>query len=117
MLEDLLDKLFAMLHLKYKWHTRGYTLEKSVALSDDAYMAYHPKPIKNEIHLIRVSRQKREILFDPSLGWQGLAESGLHIYEVKGFHKNILKEPHVQALAFRLNELLVNAQTKYKNMD
>jgi len=67
-LEDFLNKLFSMLHLRYKWHTRGYTLEKSVDLSDDAYMAYHPKPLKNEVHIIRVSRQKRELVFNPAFG-------------------------------------------------
>jgi acyl transferase domain-containing protein/thioesterase domain-containing protein len=112
--EDFLDKLFSKLHLKYKWHTSGYTIEKSVDLSDDAYMAYQPKPLKNRVHLIRVSRQKRELLFDPALGWQGLAENGLDIYEVPGFHKNVLKEPHVQTLAIRLGDLLKSAQTKNK---
>jgi len=115
-LEDFFDRLFPMLHLRYKWHTRGYTLEKSVELSDDAYMAYHPEPLKNQVHLIRVSRQKGELLFDPALGWQGLAENGLHIYEVEGFHKNILKEPHVQGLANNLSDLLRNAQTEYINL-
>jgi len=44
-------------------------------------------------------------------------ENCLYIYEVKGFHKNVLKQPHVQAFAFKLNELLTNAQTKYKKGD
>ena len=114
-LEEMLDQLFSRLHWKYKWHTRGYTLEKSVNLSDDAYMAYHPRPLKNQIHLFRVSKQKRELLFDPSLGWKGLAENGLHVFEVQGFHKNILKKPHVKGLAVNLGSLLKQAQAKYKD--
>lgn len=110
--EDFLDKVFTKLHLKYKWHTSGYTIEKSVDLSDDAYMAYQPKPLKNRVHLIRVSRQKRELSFDAALGWQGMAEQGLHLYEVEGFHKNVLKEPHVQDLASKLGELLKTIQMK-----
>ncbi|MCK4826198.1 hypothetical protein KA005_61215, partial [bacterium] len=45
--EDLLDRLFSLFHLKYKWHSRVYILEKSVDLTDDADMEYRPKPLRN----------------------------------------------------------------------
>lgn len=112
--EDLLDRLFSLFHLKYKWHSRVYILEKSVDLTDDAYMEYKPKPLKNRILLFRVSKQKRELSFDPILGWRDLAEDGVHDYEVHAFHKNILREPNVRALADKLGVFLRDAQTDHK---
>jgi len=109
--EDLFDRLFSLFHLKYKWHSRVYLLEKSVELTDDAYMEYRPKPLRNRILLFRVSKQERELTFDPTLGWRDLAEDGVHDYEVHGFHKNILREPNVRALAEKLRHCLKQAQT------
>ncbi len=42
----------------------------------------------------------------PDLGWGGLAAGGLEIHEIGGNHYSILREPHVEALADRLTEVL-----------
>ena len=115
--ENLLDRLFSLFHVNCKWHSRLYKLQKSVELTDDAYMEYNPKPLRNRIVLFRVSKQKKELSFDPTLGWQGLAEGGVEDYEVFGYHKNILREPHVAAIAEKLLHLLEQAHITetYKN--
>jgi phthiocerol/phenolphthiocerol synthesis type-I polyketide synthase E len=109
-LEHVLDLLFAHLQIEYRWHSRAYILHKSVDLSDDSYMSYRPKPLENELYLFRVSKKRHELTVDPVLGWEGLAVKGLHVFEVHGFHKNIMKEPNVRGVARILKKLLVAKQ-------
>ena len=45
------------------------------------------------------------------MGWGGLAAGGLDIYEVPGRFGAIIKEPHVQVMAERLQLCLQAAQT------
>ena len=106
--ERLLDIVFSRFSRDFKWHTRDYALKRTVDLTDNAYMAYDPKPLENTIHLVRVSKQKRELVFDPSLGWKDLSTKGLYTYEVEGFHKNVMKEPYVKHVAHIMSSILEN---------
>jgi thioesterase domain-containing protein len=56
--------------------------------------------------------QDRSIAFeaDSQLGWNGMAAGGLTVHEVPGNHFNLLAEPHVRAVAERLNAYLRESQ-------
>ncbi|MBK9699348.1 MAG: amino acid adenylation domain-containing protein [Flavobacteriales bacterium] len=65
---------------------------------DRAAMAYRPKPYAGRITVMKAERS-----WGPKeMGWEGLALGGLEVRMVPGDHYDLIKEPHVSALA---NEL------------
>lgn len=108
--EGLLDKIFSAFNLEFKWHSRAYILQTSVDNSNTAFGDYQPKPINIPFHLFRVKKLQwgYELTYDPYLGWKDLASAGVQIYEVDGFHKNILKEPYATPLAEKVMEIVEN---------
>jgi len=57
------------------------------------------------LHLFRAQEQPFGCVPEPTLGWGPYAED-LVIVEVPGYHERMLQEPHVDAVARRLEELL-----------
>lgn len=105
-LEGMFDSLLERAGIENRWRSRAFILHRSVQLSDQAYMAYTPKPTTTRIVLFRVSHPTRMRKADPTLGWQVLAGGGLREFEVPGFHRNILREPNVRLLADKLKACL-----------
>lgn len=65
---------------------------------DRAAMAYVPRPYPGKITVMKAERS-----WGPKeMGWEGLALGGLEVRMVPGDHYDLIKEPHVSALA---NEL------------
>jgi aspartate racemase len=68
-----------------------------------------PKVFDGQVTLFWASRDLRA-KFDMVEGWQSLARGGIDLREVPGTHLDLIKEPHVGALAEQLNECLLDAE-------
>ena len=108
--EDFNGWLYSRLMGKPFKHSRPYILEKMRAYQNEAFFEYKPLPIKTPIFLFRTSKRPRHLSKDPTLGWKHLANGGIQDFEIKAFHRNILKDPHVMALAVKLRECIESAQ-------
>ncbi len=105
-LESTSEKILKRIGLRYIEHSRDFYLRKSIEVSDDSYMGYEPKELDIEMYLFAVSERTRQIPNDPYLGWTGLAQKGIILKEMTGYHKNILKVPHVLSVAEEVKSLL-----------
>jgi len=72
--------------------------------------AYVPQVYDGHITLFWASADLRSSL-DLVEGWRALAGGGIEVHEIPGSHLDIVKEPHVQYLANKLNSCLGRAQT------
>lgn len=108
--EDIADALKKMTGFAPYRHSRRYILEQTRWEQDKAFFSYKPSPVKTGITLFRASRQPRGILDDPALGWGNLSKKGIAVFEIRAFHKNILKDPNVKPLAQKLQECLDTTQ-------
>jgi aspartate racemase len=108
--EDFHGRIYSKLKSKPFKHSRPYLLEKMSAYQNEAFFEYKPLPIKTPIVLFRPSNTPRCLLKDPTLGWNHLSRGGIQDFEIKAFHKNILKDPQVRALAATLQKCIDLAQ-------
>ena len=108
--EGIAELLMKFLYQRSYVHSRPYILEKIQKEHAKAYYNFKPLPIKTRITLFHVSRQPRNLIPDPTLGWADFSESGVVDFEIHAFHQNILKDPNVKALAQRLQQCLDEAQ-------
>ncbi len=69
---------------------------------------YQLRPFAGKIDLFRIAQQPSAELFeqDPFLGWNGMAELGIGVHDVPGFHGQHLREPNVAILAQKLTACL-----------
>jgi glycosyltransferase involved in cell wall biosynthesis len=74
-----------------------------------AMQDYTPRVYPGRVIVFRADEQPAGD-HDPSLGWSGLAAEGLEVYSIPGNHSTMVREPHVQALAERLNACLDNVR-------
>src|SRR6185369_1782853 len=70
---------------------------------------YTPHFYDGEITLFWASKDLRA-KFDLLEGWQSLALGGMEVHEVPGTHLDMIKEPHVEELATKVDECLLRAQ-------
>jgi len=70
---------------------------------------YTPKPYAGPIAFFRAQAQPGGRAY-PLMGWEGIAQGRMDIYEVPGAHVSIMAEPHLSVLAAKLNECLEIAQ-------
>lgn len=73
-------------------------------------ITYQPSAYPHKVTLfssdeVRRSRGRRE----PKMGWDKLAAGGVEVHEVPGDHLSLLKSPHVQTLARKLEACLTRA--------
>lgn len=113
--EDLADLFKRIFSQKPYKHTRRYNLEQTRAEQAKAFFEYKPSPVKTAITLFRTSKQPKSIIFDPSLGWANLSEKGVRAFEIRAFHKNILKEPRVKDLAQKLQAYIDEAYNSLRS--
>ncbi len=79
----------------------------------DLLRRYEPEPYPGKVTLFRAGRQWPVERPLPCLGWSALAEGGLEIIPVPGFHAALLQEPHVRTTAEKLRErITVSAHTE-----
>lgn len=113
--EDLADLFKRIFSQKPYKHSRRYNLEQTRAEQAKAFFEYKPSPVKTAITLFRTSKQPRSIIFDPSLGWANLSENGVCAFEIRAFHKNILKDPKVKDLAQQLQTCIDEAHNSLRS--
>lgn len=74
---------------------------------------YQPKPYSGRATLFRATEQPRGIYPDRTLGWNGLVQGGLKIYDTPGHHGAIVREPRSRILAEQLRDALNEAQVQH----
>jgi len=74
---------------------------------------YHPGIYDGTLTLVRAENPNDGFEFDSQLGWGGLATGGIEIYDVKGQHDTIFKEPHVHELAVVINNCIKQARQRF----
>ena len=73
---------------------------------DQAWFNYKPSPYSGSVVIFQTEKQPLGINPDPTLGWRKWLKGDLQLYKIPGYHRTILKEPHVQTLAKQLRECL-----------
>jgi thioesterase domain-containing protein len=73
--------------------------------------AYQPKAYPHRVTLffsdeVRNARGRREL----TMGWDKLAAGGVEVHEIPGDHLSLLRAPHVQTLARKLEDCIDRAQ-------
>ena len=68
--------------------------------------AYVRRPYAGRVTLFRALVRPTDRYDWPDLGWAGLCPNGLEIVRVTGDHESLVTEPHVEALARRIEERL-----------
>ena len=84
-------------------------LAKVQKASFQAIFDYAPKTYGGKLTLFRAGKQPSGIQPDPALGWTEIAQGGLEIHEVPGYHGAIVYEPRVGVLAEKLAAALERA--------
>jgi acyl transferase domain-containing protein/thioesterase domain-containing protein len=104
--EKLSSRLLSSIGYPLKRHSRDFILHRSVDLSREAFFQYRPKPV--DIDLILFWPKKRPGFYadDDSLGWSDLVKGDIRSYGIDCFHKNMMKEPHVQVVGRCFSERL-----------
>ena len=81
-----------------------------------AGLKYVPKPYSGKMTLFRATNQPLGIVFDPTLGWDGIPAE-LEIHEVPGHHGSIVAEPYVRILAEQLGRCIEMAESELEDRD
>ncbi|HEX8822627.1 MAG TPA: amino acid adenylation domain-containing protein, partial [Archangium sp.] len=71
-----------------------------------AVARYNPSPYEGRVVLFRARDARRGAEVEPTHGWARLVSSGLSVEDVPGDHHGVLRAPHVDALAERLERWL-----------
>jgi len=113
-IERMIDPLVTKLKTNRDWHSFDYNLQNLIDTMDKYYMKYEPEFYEGRVTLFRVSNQPSRLVNDSYLGWRDLAGS-IDVYEVPGFHKNILREPNVNGLGRKLRWCMEEARNLQNN--
>lgn len=71
-----------------------------------AFINYKPQVYPGRMILLRSYGTSRKYRRYPKLGWSSLVQQGIEIHEIPGHHLNILRQPHVKAVAATLQACL-----------
>ena len=71
-----------------------------------AHACYVPGPYDGRITLLRASASSPDEAHDSDYGWGALTTGGVDIHLLEGDHQELMREPHVEDLARRLERLL-----------
>ena len=69
-----------------------------------------PSVYRGRLTVFRIHRQPYTRIRDAQLGWGKRAAGGVDVHTIPGEHETILREPHVQVLARKLNDCIRRAQ-------
>lgn len=98
--------------------SQGWTLPHSLRhfrlleTNSQASRNYVPRIYPGKVTLFRCTQQYPQFADKPLLGWEDLAEGGVEVQEIDGFHDTMLREPTVRVLAEKLRNCLDRAQTE-----
>jgi len=68
----------------------------------EAAVSYNPRPFPGRLSVFRVEERTMVDTYDRYLGWGGLGEGGVEVYDVPGDHVSAAEEPHVAVLVEKL---------------
>jgi thioesterase domain-containing protein len=75
--------------------------------------AYHFEPLDSQAVLFRCAEDRYSTkILNGTMGWEGLFTRGLEITDTPGDHATLLREPHLQELAKKVDESLVQVRHK-----
>jgi FkbH-like protein len=83
----------------------------------EAYRISRPASFSGDIRVVLASESIFDGVspdLDPRLGWAKLATGGVQIFRVPGNHLSMLQEPHVNALADALQQILTAADREHQ---
>jgi acyl transferase domain-containing protein/thioesterase domain-containing protein/acyl carrier protein len=76
-----------------------------------AMSQYRPSVYPGQLAIFRSVNREETFENDELLGWGGLAEGGIEVFDITGSHLEMLYEPNVRVLAEKLRSCLDRAQT------
>jgi hypothetical protein len=95
------------------YQSLGHEVPRALRIVEEfnwlAAREYTPHVYDGQITLFWASKDLRA-KFDLLEGWQALALGGMEVHEVPGTHLDMIKEPHVEVLATKVNQCLLRAQ-------
>jgi thioesterase domain-containing protein len=77
--------------------------------------SFVPRTFDGRIIVFRVSNQPMTRIRSHSLGWEERSATGVDVELVPGDHSTLLREPSVQVIASRLNEILAETEARLSN--
>ena len=104
----ILDRYLQRFDLRIP-HPSSYFLEFITERNKEAFIGYNPQAYNGRVAIFRASKQPREIIPDPTLGWGELIDGDLELFEIEAFHQTIMAEPQVQIMAEQLKICLNKA--------
>jgi thioesterase domain-containing protein len=84
--------------------------------NNEALNHYTPMPYTGKIILFRAQQQPWWSENDAFLGWAGLAEGGIQVYDIPGHHHNMTDEPHVIKMAQQLSACIDSSYTEQSEL-
>jgi acyl transferase domain-containing protein/thioesterase domain-containing protein/acyl carrier protein len=72
-------------------------------------LAYRPEAYPHGVTVFQATSLGGKYDADPSMGWRVLAAGGVETHRIPGEHLELLRPPHVQVLAARLNDCIARA--------
>jgi thioesterase domain-containing protein len=113
---------YAPAKTKHKLYRRAYKIYKKIGrplppvlqnieeINFAAVKDYEPQTYAGDVTLFLASDLTAD--YDLHDGWRELVSGTIDAHEISGNHINIIKEPHVRALADKLRSCLRHAQSK-----
>ena len=80
-----------------------------ITVYDEVVSAYRPTPFAGRLTLFRAKDLDDGYAYQKDLGWTEYAKAGLQIIDVVSEHYEMLKPPHVQFVANKLEETIRSA--------
>jgi hypothetical protein len=77
--------------------------------NNEALRHYTPAPYSEEMVLFPAHQQPWWSEHDALIGWAGLAEGGIQVYEISGHHHNMTYEPHGIEMAQQFSDCIKNS--------
>ena len=84
------------------------------AANIEAAVNYEPKPYAGRLSVFRAQERTIVDRFDRQLGWGGLGNDGVDVYDVPGDHVTLAEEPHVVILGEKFRLAIQAARAKYE---
>jgi len=82
------------------------------AANINAAVSYKPTAFAGRLSVFRVQERTVVDKFDRYLGWGGLADDGVDVYDVPGNHVSATEEPHVRVLTEKFRLAIRNARDR-----
>jgi len=83
-------------------------LSRLLVANRRALELYEPSPYDGRVVQLRAASRVPGSSDDPAMGWGGLARAGVETLTIPGDHETLIRSPHAQVLAQRLEEILAS---------